>query len=597
MTINKEAFVDLQEKYEKVIKLLLEGPKTDPENEPFLSKYSARQILIGMKANIENLMRTHSADTVENTKLTAMYGTVHLYLGMVAIDTEESSSGEKHLEKCKELLEPHENLPEVILIVLNMYNQFGILWSLRDPEKSKSYLEKAETLYNDFKKSGIVPIDISDLFVSSIETYNEAEAIKNFEKCHTLTLYYLAQIFGKLKEDFKSAIYCHITLQRQLEMNDYEPIDWALNSATLSQFFMEKCGFKQARHHLAASSYILDKYKREEIDIDCEHNDEFDAKLETFNHRSADVARCWTKYGIFLLSKSKERLLAHTEDIDERCQAVSDLALIKLTDDMKVTAADLQNLSFSGIDVTKYEEQISDQFILHLGDAKKVFLKAQDWIKKAQDYYNLNTLASDYIEIILDQSQLYLNLLFFDDNQDNQAKLHKRRIDLLEYVINNINSQYYMSYCRQIWFELGQSYSDIIDIKLEKLRETKDRPKPQALNKVNVLVEKSIRHYEHFLSSFKANVDEREKILDDAEKAFLRAYFHVAALYGRYITLDKVTQLKYTDQQYEHYKFIVDYCERHTKAQELIPMELSICKEMVMLLPVKMLRVKEQMKA
>ncbi|KAF7284571.1 hypothetical protein GWI33_021952 [Rhynchophorus ferrugineus] len=495
MTINKEAFVDLQEKYEKVIKLLLEGPKTDPENEPFLSKYSARQILIGMKANIENLMRTHSADTVENTKLTAMYGTVHLYLGMVAIDTEESSSGEKHLEKCRELLEPHENLPEVILIVLNMYNQFGILWSLRDPEKSKSYLEKAETLYNDFKKSGIVPIDISDLFHKYL---------------------------------------------RQLEMNDYEPIDWALNSATLSQFFMEKCGFKQARHHLAASSYILDKYKREEIDIDCEHNDEFDAKLETFNHRSADVARCWTKYGIFLLSKSKERLLAHTEDIDERCQAVSDLALIKLTDDMKVTAADLQNLSFSGIDVTKYEEQISDQFILHLGDAKKVFLKTQDWIKKAQDYYNLNTLASDYIEIILDQSQLYLNLLFFDDNQDNQAKLHKRRIDLLEYVINNINSQYYMSYCRQIWFELGQSYSDIIDIKLEKLRETKDRPKPQALNKVNVLVEKSIRHYENFLSSFKANVDEREKILDDAEKAFLRAYFHVAALYGRYITLDKL---------------------------------------------------------
>lgn len=72
MTINKEAFVDLQEKYEKVIKLLLEGPKTDPENEPFLSKYSARQILIGMKANIENLMRTHGADTVENIKLTGI---------------------------------------------------------------------------------------------------------------------------------------------------------------------------------------------------------------------------------------------------------------------------------------------------------------------------------------------------------------------------------------------------------------------------------------------------------------------------------------------------------------------------------------------
>lgn len=69
MTINKEAFVDLQEKYQKVIKLLLEDSKSDPENEPFLSKYSARQILIGMKANIENLLRNQSAEGPELIKL------------------------------------------------------------------------------------------------------------------------------------------------------------------------------------------------------------------------------------------------------------------------------------------------------------------------------------------------------------------------------------------------------------------------------------------------------------------------------------------------------------------------------------------------
>ena len=43
----------------------------------------------------------------------------------------------------------------------------------------------------------------------------------------------------------------------------YEPIDWALNSATLAQFFMEKCRFKQARHHLAAASCILDKHEED----------------------------------------------------------------------------------------------------------------------------------------------------------------------------------------------------------------------------------------------------------------------------------------------------------------------------------------------
>lgn len=70
MTITKEAFVDLQEKYNKVMKLLEEDSKLDPETEPFLSKYSARQILIGMKANIENLIRNQSVDGQDNIKLT-----------------------------------------------------------------------------------------------------------------------------------------------------------------------------------------------------------------------------------------------------------------------------------------------------------------------------------------------------------------------------------------------------------------------------------------------------------------------------------------------------------------------------------------------
>lgn len=67
MTITKESFVDLQEKYNKVIKLIEEDSKLDPETEPYLSKYSGRQILIGMKASIENLLRTQPS---ENLKLT-----------------------------------------------------------------------------------------------------------------------------------------------------------------------------------------------------------------------------------------------------------------------------------------------------------------------------------------------------------------------------------------------------------------------------------------------------------------------------------------------------------------------------------------------
>lgn len=72
--ITKEAYGDLQEKYAKVKKLIEEDSKLDPENDPYLSKYSARQLLIGMKANIENLQRSLERDTPEYLQLKGASG-------------------------------------------------------------------------------------------------------------------------------------------------------------------------------------------------------------------------------------------------------------------------------------------------------------------------------------------------------------------------------------------------------------------------------------------------------------------------------------------------------------------------------------------
>lgn len=329
-----------------------------------------------------------------------MLGAVYLYLGIVSIDTEEISTGEKHLEKCKEIIEKYETKPEFIMITLNMYNQFGILWFQKEPKTSKLYLEKAEQLYKDFRTSGELPVHIGDLFQANLEFQDIELTWKLFEKLHTLTLYYMAQIYGTLKDALKSAVYCHRTLQRQLEMEDNDPIDWALNAATLSQFFMEKNGFKQARHHLAASSYILEKYEKSLQEI-TERDEAYEAKIETFKHRSADVARCWAKYGVLLLLKSKERLLNHTDDIDSHCSLLTDLAKLQLTSDSTVSTEDLQHLHFVGIEIGAHEYQITDQFALTLEDARKVFLNAQLWLSKAHEYYTLDSLASDLLMIVM----------------------------------------------------------------------------------------------------------------------------------------------------------------------------------------------------
>jgi hypothetical protein len=44
-------------------------------------------------------------------------------------------------------------------------------------------------------------------------------------------------------------------------------------------------------------------------------------RKERFRHRSADIARCWAKYGLMLLSTSMERLMSEVdEDEPERSE-------------------------------------------------------------------------------------------------------------------------------------------------------------------------------------------------------------------------------------------------------------------------------------
>lgn len=309
----KEILNDFKENYIKFRKLLDEDSKNDPENAPYFSKYKAKEILNNMYVFLKTLKTEGSP--VDDTKLDAMIGYVLLNIGIVEMDTEEPTASEKSLNEAVDLLLENALKPEIVVTLINVYNNIGILWSNRDdPEKAKASLVKAKTLYEDFKCTLQMPLPIEVIINYVGETL--IDDFMYLEKSYTLTLYYLAQVFGVLKENLKSAIYCHVTLRRQLEYNDYEPIDWALNSATLSQFFAEQNGFYQSRNHLAAASTILDQYKQL-LEAAVDQDEEYLAKLETFKHRSADVARCWAKYCLLLMIASKTRLLDDDEKLSE----------------------------------------------------------------------------------------------------------------------------------------------------------------------------------------------------------------------------------------------------------------------------------------
>lgn len=471
MTVIKEKLSDIKEQYEKAQSLINDESKNDPVTEPYRSHYKAQEVLFNLEKNIKNLQ-----GETEDPVLDAIKCHVYKEIARIYMHTEELSNADKYFKKAIEFCSERETDPRFIIGCVDTLNQTSILWSNWDnSEVARKTLDQAEKAYKDFKEKKEKPLTISDLF-GSPEEVEEGKGDLALEKLYTLTLYYLAQVIGNSGDLHTSAKYCHITLKRQLEFKDYEPIDWALNAATLSQFFFTQNYLKQSRHLLAAASYMLDRYEQDLCTSEL-NEEQRQQKVEVLNHRSADIARCWAKYDIHILNTSKERLMDDQE---------SDLA-----DDLsKKLQVSKEFEEFKTLSLSLYENQVTADFVLTYDDAKLVFLNAQSWLTKAKEYYTIESEASEYARIQQDHASLYKYLAFFDDDESNQCKFHKRRADMLEELVEALNSTYYLVICRETWYELGLTYSTMLDIKLGIMDRLPDseRPTPHMLNKINKLM-------------------------------------------------------------------------------------------------------------
>jgi KIF-binding protein len=432
MTIIKEKLSDFKEKFEEAQKLI-EDTKLD-SLEPYKNCYKAREILIQLeKVLLKNIEEENDDNLIT---LHAILGNVQKDIGKISMFVDETNQAESYLNKSLDLLEPNSTDPKIIICYADILNQLGLLWSkLQDMDKSKKFLEKSEESVKNFKELATSsPLTIFDVFGTSDEI-EKGKGDENLEKICTFTFFYLAQVYGTLNELEKSAKYCHLTLKRQLELKDYEAIDWALNSATLSQYYFSKNMLKQSRHLLAASYYMLENYS-EDLEKKVLTEDEREAALENLRHRTADIDLCFAKYCIYIIKTSIERLLLEDEESAENSTLES--VQYQVND----------NCDSFAIDLEMYERQVTDQFVLTFEDAKCVFLSAQSYLSKAKEYYSLENEASQYARITQDYANLYKHLAFFEDDSATQAKLHKRRADQLEAVLGELNPTYYLNICR-----------------------------------------------------------------------------------------------------------------------------------------------------
>ena len=406
--------------------------------------------------------------------------------------------------------------------------------------------------------------------VADEDTETDLGRWRDLEQLHTYTLYYLAQISEKLGEHEDAARYCHATLHRQLaDTMVFNILDWCKNAAFLASFYYSRKNYKTGRYLLSSSWAVLTTKALPDAD--------FDQLNEKYAAVRADVAALLGDYCLKMLLDS-ESLKEMEEDGTSSPPAPSDAA-----------SAQWEKKSFDGLNhevIEKVESELSCELATNFSEASAIFKSGLHFFHLAKSYHTLEEHASRNVEIVQSISKLYHGLTSFEDVPDRRSKMHKRRVDMLSYLLQELNPQYYLQACRQLRFELAETYSKMSSCKVEGSN-ISEQQKKKAL----VLTFNSIQQYELFLKSFKTPEGaDPDEFPQEAVRAALLAYFHIGRLYSRMKTSDRQVLLGYLTLSVDHFTFIHKYITRNPSSLACFSEEYELCKEMVELLPLKIKR-------
>ncbi|XP_014916570.1 KIF-binding protein [Poecilia latipinna] len=633
-SINSVEWRSICDKFTNAQRLTETESRNDPENDPFRSKYKARELLREIYCSLKSFEAGEGEEDVggENCEQrppdqpvdgqtedafsqgfsgdspagmrAAKLGAVEYYLGVNHVDTEELSAGQEHLMNCMKMLEKCRVSSENVSLFIHVRNQLGILWAGRDEtETAQGFLESAESIYQRYmKEDGRPPTDMTEYFTTEENLLTHQERTKRFELAYTHTMYYLAQVYKNLGENERAATYCHSTLQRQLQLNQFSPMEWALNAATLSQYYITKGRYTEGRHCLAAATVISGLAGEVPSEAAAQESETESERREQLWQKRAEIARCWIKYCLNLLQDAKKLLEDNIGELDTDRQ--DELKRARRQEEEEEEKGRKSALLFGSEDtfdsIASVEEKVMCLFPLDFTEARAVFLVGQNYVTQAKEYFQMDGYVTDHIEILQDHSSLFRALAFFEEDLERRCKMHKRRVDMLEPICNDLNSRYYLLIRRQLMFELAETYNEMMDLKLTLANRQADNHSldGHTIKKFNHLCSASAKYFQMFLDSLCSPEGKPpEHLEEEVLRPALVARFRVARLHSKLISSSPPVQLENLNRALENYKYVVQYCEAHPEAAAAVETELELSTEMVGLLPLKINRLKSRMAA
>jgi len=528
----------------------------DEPKEPYKTKYKARELLqkadryLKAKLSGSKSETKHQDSGSEEDKARDCYHIVKYYLGLNHIETEESSRGDVMLTEAEKYLWKNVEKRRTYALEL-MVAQNALALQRSHVEKSDEaleYLHRCETFFAEMKN---LPRDeFEDTWV-------------HLEEQYTLTCFYLAQSYTAKGKHKKGAQYCLDCLSRQLIFKQcFQKDEWVKNSIGIAPFFMETYQYRQALHCVDVARAIFGEVKMDEDD-------------EDILNINADIRRTRGEIYASLLSASRDVL-------DTSCRRPKRKARVR---------NEFQRFPKMDHVPDPHEFTLATDW----DTAKAVFDKAREGIDDALDFYILDGFVTLHLKIKDKVSMIYDDLTFFENDNSRKCKMIKRKIALVENVVDELNPSAFMETIRELNWKLAMNYESIGNLKHAIMQSggiTKERMK-----KANRLFLKAIGYYLKFLESHTSPEDipairkEKYVLPKDLYHQYLMALFNLASIYQKLRAPTEEMQGDIIVEAHKVYKMITKFCSEKG-CPEKFKEELSVSKEMLDLLPLKLNEIK-----
>ncbi|XP_071568839.1 KIF-binding protein-like [Temnothorax nylanderi] len=249
---------------------------------------------------------------------------------------------------------------------------------------------------------------------------------------------------------------------------DEKCLDMALTLFDLSKYFLANGNFANAKSHIVIADYLIRRFVEDRLKTAGKKGTDSFHLSKNYVYVHAVSTNSWGSYGVSLLRFRMEKYLQSKEN---KSSEIHDLV-----SELEIKSE--PNLIFSDSEEEYINVEITETCILNLAvmrnlaDAKSVFKKTLKLLKTAKKYFTADTNIKMYAMITLKISDAYKYLAGFEEQRDEQIKLHKRRVECLEDVRKKfrtaIDDDRELQIYKRICYEVVTSCSTVMDLMVEE---------------------------------------------------------------------------------------------------------------------------------